>query len=245
MTTIAQCPIPTKKFEQTFLHTDKTHGLLFDLSAGDYPSLVYGWDEETLEIDNQGSTVYGFIHEGEATLEGKMGSITLSEGFYFCIPNDCRITGGKGIAIQRFQHLGMFSAGGPVEPKGRLRYIDSCTDTCLIQPVKMGDPCLNALYFPPGIDQTPHTHPSMRAGIIHSGYGACILPEGEVVLTPGMRFVIVQDGVHSFRTDNDQMTVIAYHPDTDFGPTDEFHPMLNRTVIDGVAASELRKTGQA
>jgi len=27
------------------------------------------------------------------------------------------------------------------------------------------------------------------------------------------------------------MDIIAYHPDSDFGPTDIDHPMLNRTYI--------------
>lgn len=35
------------------------------------------------------------------------------------------------------------------------------------------------------------------------------------------------------------MDVIAYHPDSDFGPQDEDHPMVNRTIVDGVSASKL------
>ena len=29
------------------------------------------------------------------------------------------------------------------------------------------------------------------------------------------------------------MDVIAYHPDSDWGPTDETHPMVNRTFVEG------------
>jgi hypothetical protein len=35
------------------------------------------------------------------------------------------------------------------------------------------------------------------------------------------------------------LRVIAYHPDSDFGPTHEDHPMINRTMVGGVSASEL------
>ena len=38
--------------------------------------------------------------------------------------------------------------------------------------------------------------------------------------------------LHSFRTTSDIMDIIAFHPDSDTGPTDENHPMINRTYID-------------
>jgi hypothetical protein len=30
------------------------------------------------------------------------------------------------------------------------------------------------------------------------------------------------------------MDVIAYHPDSDFGPENETHPMVNRTLVGGI-----------
>jgi hypothetical protein len=35
------------------------------------------------------------------------------------------------------------------------------------------------------------------------------------------------------------MVVMAYHPDSDFGPEDENHPMINRTIVDGMSAAGL------
>ena len=35
------------------------------------------------------------------------------------------------------------------------------------------------------------------------------------------------------------MIVVAFHPDSDFGPTHEVHPMINRTIVEGVPASQL------
>lgn len=62
--------------------------------------------------------------------------------------------------------------GGPIEDRGRLRYIDGCTDTLLIPPWRRGEACLNLLHLPPGIEQTMHTHPSDRAGMTVRGAGA-------------------------------------------------------------------------
>jgi hypothetical protein len=35
------------------------------------------------------------------------------------------------------------------------------------------------------------------------------------------------------------MDVIAWHPDSDFGPEDDDHPMVNRTIVDGVSAAKI------
>jgi len=46
-----------------------------------------------------------------------------------------------------------------------------------------------------------------------------------------------EDTPHSFFTYEETMDVIAWHPDSDTGPSDEDHPMVNRTIVDGVAAN--------
>ncbi|MEZ5600003.1 MAG: hypothetical protein R3F36_02845 [Candidatus Competibacteraceae bacterium] len=37
--------------------------------------------------------------------------------------------------------------------------------------------------------------------------------------------------LHSFFTEETALDVVAWHPDSDFGPRDDDHPMINRTVI--------------
>jgi hypothetical protein len=132
---------------------------------------------------------------------------------------------------------------GKLEYEGRLKYINGCNDSLLIPPIKLGDPCVNLLYFPPGTNQTMHTHPSDRIGLILSGQGQCITEDdrGSVVipLRAGMLFCIHTGGRHKFLTHQGSMRVLAYHPDSDFGPTDEDHPMINRTMIGGVSANKL------
>jgi hypothetical protein len=55
-------------------------------------------------------------------------------------------------------------------------------------------------------------------------------------LTPGTVFSMTPGSVHKFRTTTQSMDVVAWHPDSDTGPSDEDHPMLNRTIVEGVSA---------
>ncbi len=204
-----------------------------------FPTILSAWDEAALSLDG-GQSHFGFVCGGPAELVAPQGRFPLSEGMYFSVPSECRISGGRGIVMSRLEHRSFFQIGGPVERAGRLKYIDGCTDSLLVAPIKLGDPCLNLLYFPVGIDQTAHTHPSDRIGLILWGQGECITDDGVMDLEPGQIFRIHAGGKHRFRTlRGSDMVVIAYHPDSDFGPTDEIHPMINRTLVDGVSASKL------
>ncbi|WP_429334870.1 cupin domain-containing protein [Paraburkholderia sp. 35.1] len=179
----------------------------------------------------------------------------LHAGQYFCVPGrfSLHARNSRGIIMRRAGWRGLFMIGGPVEHRGRLRYIDQCSDTTLVQPVRRGDPCLNLLYFPAGVFQTAHTHPSDRLGLVLSGRGTCVArnagADARVALEAGMIFCIHANGRHHFATDRgDEMRVLAYHPDSDCGPTDDDHPMINRTIVDGVSARTLaaiRTTGDA
>ena len=127
----------------------------------------------------------------------------------------------------------MESYGRHREELGRLSYIDGCSDSLLVYPPRLGDPTLNYLYFPPGIDQSFHTHPSVRIGCVIQGEGKASLRDKEIDLLPGIMFALEEKELHRFRTSasGDVMKIIAFHPDGDWGPTDENHTMLNRTYI--------------
>ena len=216
-------------------------GLLADMGADVFATRLYGFAGGNLQLDPN-ATCFGYVFEGHPTLRCDAGEFTLCAGMYFSVPRGGTVSGsGQGIAMARLGYHGFFHIGGPIEPTGRLKYIDGCTDSLLVPPVMLGDPCLNQLYFPPGIDQTQHTHPSMRVGMVVNGSGVCVTPREVIALTPGQVFVIPADGLHSFRTDESPMTVIAYHPDSDFGPTHENHPMINRTIVDGESAARIAR----
>ena len=113
---------------------------------------------------------------------------------------------------------------------GKLSYIDGCSDSLMVYPPRLGDPTLNYLFFPPNINQSFHTHPSIRIGCVIDGEGISDTDHG-VPLTTGTFFCLEEHELHRFRTKDKSMRVIAYHPDGDWGPTDENHTMLNRTYI--------------
>jgi quercetin dioxygenase-like cupin family protein len=214
----------------SFESFELTHGLLRDLRDGPFPSIAWSWVEDALSLAD-GATHFGFVHAGPATLDCAAGTFVLRTGMYFAVPGPLTIAGERGLVVSRLGHRGFFHVGGPIEGRGRLRYIDGCTDSLLVPPVLRGDPCLNLLHLPPSTQQTPHTHPSVRVGLVVRGAGSCVTPEKTVALAPGRAFVIRADALHCFHTGPSELLVLAYHPESDFGPTHEDHPMINRTRV--------------
>ncbi len=207
------------------------------------PTTMHTWKHEIKHLTGN-ATHFVYVYSGRAVWNNPHTTYTFSlgAGMYCALPSNGTLWGdGEGVIITARGYKGMFTFGGPIEPYGRLRYIDGCSDSLLIPPIIEGDPCLNALYFPPHCEQTPHTHPSFRAGVVVSGWGECVTEEGCIALEPGLAFLIPKDEYHSFSTRDEELIVIAYHPDSDYGPTDENHPMLNRTMIDGVSASKIER----
>jgi hypothetical protein len=222
--------------ELQFLVSNRDHGDIFNGSEPRDGETVELWRSEATGEAETGST-FGVVLDGEAELELPMSRHKLSAGCYFALAGRYRIEGGRGMLIHRPNHVPMTIVGGPVERVGRLKYIDGCTDSLLIPPSRLGEPCLNALYFPPNTQQTFHTHPSVRIGAVLWGQGYCD-SEGECYpLRPGHAFYLPAHISHRFRTTDEEFAVVAYHPDSDFGPQDEDHPMVNRTMVGGVSAA--------
>lgn len=225
----------------------------FDLGNGalmSYYDTFMGGLRGERRIDFAKGTTFVFVLEGTAYYNDY---IPIKAGGYGAFTSGYLAGASDTVAVW-FTHLkyeGLSQIGMQIEARGRLRYLDGCTDTCLIPPVRKGDPCLNLLHFPPNTRQTAHTHPSIRLGLVVRGYGLCKTPFGNAPLEPGSLFAIYPEtgmksladdghlyaaGLHSFETDTREMLIVAYHPDSDFGATDEDHPMRNATYIDGVSA---------
>lgn len=255
----------TKSFT-SFGHADK--GLIFNEENHDkYPLRYYNIINGEGLIPDKNKSYYVFIYAGIALLKlPTTQEAIMVKDTYFSVHGEFELKGNfKAVAIEVFVDKGIFKKnnftalthiGGVVEAKGRLKYIDGCTDSLLIPPVKKGDPCLNHLHFPKNITQTAHTHPSHRIGIVIRGEGECVTPFGNLPLVEGCIFVIkeydgkekdkgldgniYEAGTHKFDTKESSMDVIAFHPDSDFGAEDEFHPMINRTIVNGVSANAIK-----
>ena len=178
-----------------------------------------------------GDTAFGFVYSGAAWSESAAFRQHLQAGMFFSAPGPATVTGLQGFVCIRKGYRGLPIWGGPIEKLGRLKYIDGCSDTLLLAAPIKGDPCVNYLYIPPGVNQTAHTHPSVRVGCIIDGAGTCELAGKTIDLIPGEVFILPADELHSFHTAGRPLRVVIYHPDSDFGPTDEVHPMVNRTIV--------------
>lgn len=226
--------------ESTFTDLPWTTGVAWCDLASDYPVNVSLWSEGQFRL-SASATHFGFVQSGTLTIECAAGRYEIFPGMYFCIPGEAILLGaGQGIVSSLLQYRGFFQIGGPIEATGRLKYIDGCSDSLLISPVVLGDPCLNLLHIPAATHQTRHTHPTMRSGIIISGSGVCSTPAADFPLAAGTAFVIPAEAVHSFHTSvEEELCVIAWHPDSDTGPSHHDHPMVNRTIVNGVPASQI------
>lgn len=214
-----------------FGHThDATHTM--------YPSCskLIDLDADTAFLSSPQSSVYGFVIEGSLKIKHRDGSeLVVPAGHAFAINDQYTSRGpAKLWTVNRYGYNVVTSVTKP-EHKGRLTYIDGCSDSLLIYPSRLGDSSLNLLYFPPKIDQSWHTHPSIRLGYVASGKGIAHWRDEKgdhtQPLLPGDSFMLPEHASHRFCTDDSEMRILAFHPDGDWGPEDHNHTMRNRTYL--------------
>ena len=211
---------------------------VFDKRDSMYPSygLLIGNEHFVKASEIGWATMFGY---SEFTCQIQIGETVhhLGKNNYFSLVtknNDVLfkpISNSIIFVVFRLGFIGVNLVGElDVEKPGKLSYIDGCSDSMLVYPPRFGDPNLNYLHFPKNIDQTKHTHPSIRIGYIVSGNGKAETTKS-LKLKPGTMFCLEEHELHKFKTENSQMKLVVYHPDSDWGPTDQNHTMLNRTYI--------------
>ena len=216
---------------------DPKHGDVIDAYLSMYPTKIQCVEECEEFYFEPTTTVYGICISGKAAVlpaDTRLPEFDLTTGSVFTMAGGFNLSGEgfKVFLISRLGYRGMLGLSH-IEDRGRLAYIDGCSDTCIFPPARLGDPCLNTLHFPKRIDQTQHLHPDIRVGVVVSGNGIAYRKDHwSKTLCAGSMFILDESDIHSFKTLEEGMTVVAYHPTTDFGPTDQNHPMLNRTYID-------------
>lgn len=179
-------------------------------------------------------SIYGYSY-GSAVLTVDQKIHRLEKGQYYALSVTDRLVAESTDKLFIVVRLGykVQNQLGWVEEYGRLSYIDGCSDSLLVYPSRLGDSSLNLLYFPTGINQTFHRHPSIRLGCVIDGYGYSDNGEAgketTIKLVSGTNFGLTEQERHRFKTADSSMTIIAFHPDGDWGPTDHNHTMLNRT----------------
>jgi mannose-6-phosphate isomerase-like protein (cupin superfamily) len=181
------------------------------------------------KVEFAAGTVYVAVGWGHVTFADLSGwRWRIAGGMYACLCGPALLeANGGALAVHVKAYEGMFMLGGPIEEKGRLRYISGCTDTGLIQPLRCGDPCLNYLHFPAHTHQAAHHHPSHRVGLVYAGRGLCHTDKRIVPLVAGGVFVLPTGTKHWFETNDEALRIVVFHPDSEFGPS---HQMLNATL---------------
>jgi len=204
-----------------------------------YPSAGFMFENGVSELPEfcKYCSVYGYSYGNNTlTIDGKEHRLEAGQYFGLSVLDKCTINATSKLFLAVRLGFLVPNTLGWVEKQGRLSYIDGCSDSLLVYPSRLGDGSMSLLYFPPGINQTFHRHPSLRLGCVISGSGFSQHGETGVEtedrLETGLTFSLSEHERHRFRTAEESMTVIAFHPDGDWGPTDHNHTMLNRTYID-------------
>jgi hypothetical protein len=197
-----------------------------------YPSILQKLEGSSKVIKLEPhSTVYGVVLSGKCHI-GEKYVVEQEEYFSFAtnmFQNQQLVLDGELALFTRVGFNGQFIIGGKIESSGRLSYIDNCSDTILVYPPRYGDPSISLLSFPKNITQRFHIHPSIRLGVIIRGQGEAETPDGKYSLTPGTCFCVHEREIHRFVTTTSGLDAVSYHPDGDWGPTDQNHTLLNRT----------------
>ncbi len=214
-------------------------GFSFDASDTMYPSRLRVVRDCRIRIEVQSTTIFGVVLNGVWKVKSGAFSTELPQGGFFSCRSVLDLEGEGAVAI--FERIGFVGIpmAGVCEGVGRLSYIDGCSSSILVLPPRCGDPVLNHLHFPPGVVQSEHVHPSIRFGAVLSGSGTAFgsNPDGsqswETTLVPGAVFYLSALERHAFSTEgkSEPLNIISFHPDSDWGPSDQNHPMQSRTFL--------------
>ena len=152
------------------------------------------------------------------------------------VNNHFTIRSGNGTAtVIEYSGLHLLESRFYVQNKldmGNLSYMDGGTNTTAVNPGRLGDPVINYVHFPAGMQQTLHTHPSHRVGMILKGRGLVELDDSEFPLEPGDVFFMQRNVLHNFMCPyNEDVVLFVFAPDSGTGPTDEVNPLKIRTYV--------------
>ena len=154
----------------------------------------------------------------------------------FAVNNHFTIKCGQGTAVV-IEYLGLrlLESRYYVQDQlgmGNLSYMDGGTNTTAVNPGRLGDPVINYVHFPAGMQQTLHTHPSHRVGIVLKGRGQIELDNGDFELQLGDVFFMQRNVLHNFMCPyGEDVILFVFAPDSGTGPTDEVNPLKIRTYV--------------
>ena len=187
---------------------------------------VFSIQSFTTNISNISTKAYLIGHVSDLKSEGILIQNKNIAGSF----NNISYCNGTGFyithnIINEYNRIAEPSISSP----GALRYIDGCSNTEIVSPVKLGWPSINYLHVPSNIKQTSHIHKSDRVGLVIDGEGYAVTPTDTHILTKNTMFVLPAYEHHYFETVSSSLSIVVFHPDSDIGPTDEINNMKIRT----------------
>jgi mannose-6-phosphate isomerase-like protein (cupin superfamily) len=117
-----------------------------------------------------------------------------------------------------------------------LPYVNGCSTTQLLPPIRKGDPTFQLLRIPPHTsEQAHHIHSTARIVYVYSGRGQSVVGQEGAVKTepllPGYVMVLDKMVPHHFVTGEEPLVVIPLHIFSSTGLDEHDHPMMNGTHL--------------
>jgi mannose-6-phosphate isomerase-like protein (cupin superfamily) len=115
-----------------------------------------------------------------------------------------------------------------------LPYINGCSTTQLLTPIRKGDPTFQLLRLPPHTsEQQHHIHSTARIVYVQSGRGYSVIGASgkheTIDLTPGTIILLDKMVPHHFVTEDEPLVVLPLHIYSSIGQSEWDHPMFNGT----------------
>lgn len=192
--------------------------------------VVRAWSKSAKQL-GAGLVHFGVVQTGRATLKRNRQELLIPSEHYFRTSGPSNISGGLGLLISMATAQERSLKIGEIPQRGYLEYKPGGRMAAICPPDVRGDPNLNMLEMDPTIrDQDDHFHPSVRVNIVITGSVTCFThnaPPRE--LFPGDVIVLHPKQHHRFVAGDQGMRFVAFHPDSNYGPTRDDNPMLNNT----------------
>lgn len=117
-----------------------------------------------------------------------------------------------------------------------LPYVNGCSTTELLPPIRKGDPTFQLLYIPPhSAEQVHHIHSTARIVYVWKGSGRSIIGQSGkykiVDLKEGTVLLLNKMIPHHFETDSEELVVLPLHIFSSVGKSELDHPMFNGTHL--------------
>lgn len=188
---------------------------------------------ENNEHDLYSYTVYKGEHEVEVGKRDSFWWIDLGTNTVNCQSDISVFSDTLGVMIYGYKPWRRTSE---INTWTTLPYVNGCSTTELLPPIRKGDPTFQLLHIPPHTsEQAHHIHSTARVVYVYSGKGQSIIGQENAVRTeplmPGSVIVLDKMVPHHFVSGEEPLVVLPLHIYSSPGQSEYDHPMMNGTHL--------------